>query len=144
MARETRFYNQAAHAVVIAGPDFRRNLTDFAEGDDAIAAEPTGDRVALTQGFDKSILSFSSVDGGKVTVKLKPTSPEIGLLNKLFNRQRTTPILFDVYITTGVEDQVVLRNCGVMKQAIQSGGPTAQDRTFDFIGTEMDWPEDEG
>lgn len=144
--KNTQFYSQAEHSVVIAASDgsFTRSLRDFAEGDDVIGIEPTGDRVALSQGLDKSIVSFSSTDGGQVSIKLKPTSPDIGFLNKLFNNQRRSPILLDITISTGVRDVVTLKECGIMKDAFTTGGPTAQPRGFTFIGAKLDYDEDEG
>ena len=146
MGRNTQFYNQANHSVVVAANDgsFSIPLKDFAEGDDVISIEPIGDRVALSQGFDKSVLSFSSTDGGQVMVKLKPTSPDVGFLDQLFNRQRTQPTLLNITIASGVDDVVVLREAGIMKESYQIGGPTAQPRGYIFIGAELDYDESQG
>lgn len=144
--KNTQFYNQAEHSVVVSASDgsFSRPLRDFAEGDDAIGIEAIGDRVALSQGLDKSIISFSSTDGGQSTIKLKPTSPDIGFLNKLFNSQLKFPQLLDITISTGVRDVVVLKECGINKEAWNSGGPTAQARGFVFIGAKLKYDENEG
>lgn len=144
--KNTLFYSQAEHSVVVSASDgsFTRALRDFAEGDDVISVEPIGDRVALSQGLDKSIVSFSSTDGGQAGIKLKPTSPDIGFLNKLFNSQKSAPILLDITISTGVRDVVTLKECGIMKEAFTTGGPTAQPRGFMFLGAKLDYDENEG
>jgi len=144
--KNTEFYSQAEHSVVVSAADgsFTRALRDFAEGDDAIAVEAIGDRVALSQGLDKSVVSFSSTDGGQITIKLKPTSPDIGFLNKLFNAQKSTPVLLDITVSTGVRDVVTLKGAGIQKDGWSSGGPTAQPRGFVFIGGRIDFDENEG
>ncbi len=146
MPRNSNYYSQAEHSVVISALDgsFRRVITDFAEGDDAIAAEPLGDRVALTEGFDKTALSFSAFRGGQVTLKLKPTSPEVGFINNLFNTQSSSPTPVNITISTGVRDVVTLQNAGVSPESFSTGGPTMQPRGYKFLGAEMKLDENEG
>lgn len=146
MGRNTQYYSQAKNSVVLYSETggWNRTLSDYFEGDDAIAWEPNAERVAVTEGLDGAALSISSGKAGKVTVKLKPTSPCCGLLNKLANLNRTAPELVDVSIVTGVEEIVKLSNCVVHAQGASSGGATMQARSYTFTGTELELDEDEG
>ena len=148
MSRNTRFYSQRDHSVIIrevigigAGNGFIHTVTDFYEGDDAIGSERIGERVALTQGFDRSVVSFASTDGGQITLKLKPTSASAGFLNGLFNRQKTTPTLLEITETNGVKEVTVLREAGIDKGSEASGGPTMQPLEFTFIGASIEYDE---
>lgn len=146
MGRNIQYYSQSKNSVVVTpvGGGWSRSLKDFFEGDDAIAWEPNAERITVTEGFDKSAISMSSGSAGKVTVKLKPTSPDVGLLNKLYNLNRTNPQLLNVSIVTGVEEIVKLNNCAVNVTGTSSGGATMVARTFEFIGEEMNLDESEG
>lgn len=146
MARNTQYYSQVKNSVIIAAADqsWSRNLKDYFEGDDVIAWEPNAERVALTEGLDKSGISISSGSGGKVSVKLKPTSADVGALNKIYNLNRSEPQLLDVSIVTGVEEIVKLNNAAVNAVGSSSGGATMQARTFEFVGGELILDESEG
>ncbi len=146
MPRNINFYGQAKHSVVVQAVDasFSRNVKDFMDGDDSITIEPFGDRVAITQGFDKATMSVASIDGGTISINLKPTSPEVGFFNALFNRQRTTPILVNVTVYDGVEAITSLLNAAISKDARNTGGPTLQGVRFSFMGSSMAFDESEG
>ena len=146
MARNTQLYSQSKNSVVVyseAG-GWNRTMKDFFEGDDVIAWEPNAERVAVTEGLDGAALSVSSGRAGKITIKLKPTSPCAGLLNKLANLNSSDPQLVDVSIVTGVEEVVKLVNCLVHAEGSSSGGATMQASTFVFTGTKLTLDEDEG
>lgn len=134
----TEFYNQAEHTVVIDGTA----LEDFAEGDDVIAFEPQGDASSATRGLDRNRISFASPRPGLLTVRLKPTSPQLSRLNELVRAQESgQPRLFDVRITTGVGDVLRLTNCAVNESGFQTGGTTMQPREFQFIGENYELSE---
>ena len=129
MAR-TEFYNQADHTVTVDG----FILEDFAEGDDVIAFEPQGDASSATRGLDRNRISFASPRPGLVTVRVKPTSPSIARLNEIVRSQENgTPRLFDVRISTGVNDVLRLTNCAIIESGWTTGGATMQPREYQFI-----------
>jgi len=45
MSRNNLYYSQGEHSVIVSASDgsFRKPITDFNEGDDAISVEPLGD-----------------------------------------------------------------------------------------------------
>lgn len=134
MARNTEFYNQAEHTVIYNGVP----ITDFADGDGVIAVTPNGDRIALTEGLDKSSISFSSFRGGDITIQLKPTSPELDILMEDFqNQQDGTPTASTISIETGVREVVTLANAGINMMDLPTGGPTMQPRTITFRGANL-------
>lgn len=137
MAR-TEFYNQADHTVTVDG----FALEDFAEGDDVIAFEPVGDASSATRGLDRNRISFASPRPGQVTIRVKPTSPSISRLNELVRSQESgTPRLFDVQISTGVQDVLRLTNCAIVESGWSTGGPTMQPREYQFIGENYELSE---
>ena len=134
MARNLLYYSQSKHSVVVGN----HTVHDYAEGDAISWEDMTPDKVAVTEGLDGARTSFSASKAGKITVKLKPTSPSIDYLNYLIERQVSgTPTLVTVTITTGVNEVVTLINCGVQRGSSASGGPTMSEREYSFIGEEI-------
>jgi hypothetical protein len=146
MARNTKFYSQAKCSVLVAASDgsWSRTLKDFAEGDDVIAWKPLTDRVTVTEGLDKSGISISSGRAGTVEIKLRPTSPDVGALNKVYNAHRTSPQLVTVSIVSGVEEQVKLVDAAVDTGGGGTGGANMGSVTFTFKGKELTQDESEG
>jgi hypothetical protein len=145
MARNTQFYSQANHSVVVTAADgsWSRVLKDF-DGDEAIGWEPNStDRVSVTEGFDQARISFSSGTAGKMTVKLKPTSSDVGFLTRIYNLRTSVPQLVNVTITSGVNEIHTLINAGVNKEGSNTGGTTMSSRTFTFIGEQLKEDESE-
>ena len=144
--RNTTFYSQAKNSVVVSAADgtWSRVIKDYYEGDDAISWEPNAERVAVTEGLDKSALSLSSGRAGKITIKLKPTSPDCGALTRLYNMRLTTPQLVNVSIVTGVDEQHSLGNAFVNVSGGSTGGTTMQARDFVFTGEDLRLDESEG
>lgn len=129
--RNVFYYSQANHSVVVGD----RVMTDFAEGDAISWEDLAADKVAATEGLDGARISFSSAKAGKVTIKLKPTSPCIEYLNYLISRQQAGfPQLLTVVIMTGVNEVVTLINCGVNRGSGSTGGPTMVEREYSFVG----------
>jgi hypothetical protein len=144
MARNTKFYSQAKCSVIVAASDgsWSRTLKDFAEGDDCIAWKPTGEKVTITEGFDQAGISISSGKSGSVTVKLKPTSADVGALTKIYNLHRTAPQLVTVSIVTGVEENVKLIDAAVdMSDGGGTGGTKMADVSIAFKGKELNMDE---
>lgn len=144
MSRNTQFYSQNNHSVVVSAADgsWSRVLKDFMEGD-CIEWEPNGDRVTVTEGFDRAAISFSSAKSGQIRAHLKPTSSDVGFLTKVFNLNRTQPQLLNVVITTGVNETHKLFNAGVFKGAGNTGGTIMTERLFTFVGEELNEDESE-
>lgn len=144
MSRNTQFYSQATHSVVVAAADgsWSRVLKDFAP-EDCIGWEPNAERVAVAEGFDTSRVSFSSGTAGKITVKLKPTSSDVGFLTRIYNLRKTVPQLVIVTITTGVNEVHRLINAGINKAANTTGAPAMAEREFQFIGEDLTEDESE-
>ena len=134
MARNKRYYNQKTHTVVVGD----RTLQDFAEGD-SISWEPlNADKVTVVEGFDGARLSFSSSRAGKITVKLKPTSPDVGWLTAQVRLNSTdNPPVFNVTINTGVKERHSLINAGILKAGGATGGPSMTEREFTFVGEDL-------
>lgn len=131
MPRNRLYYSQANHSVTVNG----KALQDFA-GDECITWEfVNGDKVSVTEGFDGTKLSIGAGSAGRITVKLKPTSPSIGYLTNLAAMARMgNPTLVTVAITTGVNETHHLDNAIVQSQGGGTGGPTMSERTFIFTG----------
>lgn len=137
MARNIYYYSQANHSVVVGG----RPMLDFAEGDSISWEDLAADKVAATEGLDGARISFSSAKAGKITIKLKPTSPCIEYLNYLIARQQAGfPQLLAVTIMTGVNEVITLINCGVNRGSGSTGGPTMVEREYSFIGETIENP----
>lgn len=129
--RNVFYYSQANHSVVVNGTP----MLDFAEGDAIAWEDLAADKVAATEGLDGARISFSSSKAGKITIKLKPTSPVIEFLNYLINMQQNgLPQLLQVSIMTGVNEVVSLINCGVQRGGGSTGGPTMVEREYSFVG----------
>lgn len=134
MSRNIDFYSQAACTITVDG----RPLTDLMDGDDAIAVEWEGDRATLTQGMDSTGLSIASITGGYITVKLKPTSPEAGWLNRMFENQKTTPRVVDIVMSSGTREILTAEKCAIAsKETYNFGGPTMQGRGYRFACTNI-------
>ena len=134
--RQRQYYSQTTHSVTVYAADgsYSRILQDFAEGD-AIAWEPTlADKVAVQDGFDSSKLSIAASRSGKITIKLKPTSPDVGFLTNLSQLNWTNPQIVNVAITTGVNEVHHLYAAAVNKGGGATGGPTMSEREFHFVG----------
>lgn len=126
------FYDRNLHGVTVDGV----RIEDFAEGDDVIAWAPEGNLVQATQGMDSNALAFSSPRTGKLTLKLKATSPSIALLQELadlatYGQAR----LFDCTITTGVNDFLYLFGCGMEDQEFQTGGESMPTRSYVIVAS---------
>lgn len=136
--RNTQYYSQKKHSVIVKGPFGSRVLTDF-DGDNAISWEYlNADKVQVTEGFDGSRLSFSSGKAGQIGVVLKPTSIDVGWLNSLINDQLNgLSALLEVQITTGVNETHRLVRCGIKKEGNETGGPTMTGRKYIFVGEEL-------
>lgn len=132
-SRNTLFYSQAACFVVANG----RTITDFYEGEDSIAVVPDGDQITRTKGLGGAKLSVASYIAGDITIKLKPTSPECTYLDSLAMQQAESPILFDVTITTGVNEVVNLSKCMLNIRQHNTGGATMQVKEYSFIGSDL-------
>lgn len=134
MSRNLYYYSQSNHSVVVGS----HIVTDFAEGDAISFEDITLDKVAVMEGLDGARTSFSASKAGKITVKLKPTSPSIDYLNYLIERQiNGAPRLQEVSITTGVNEVIKLTNAGVQRAAGTTGGPTMTEREFSFVGEQI-------
>lgn len=134
MARNLLYYSQANHSVTVGN----HVIHDYAEGDAISWEDVTPDKVAVMEGLDGARTSFSASKAGKITVKLKPTSPSIDYLNYLIKQQVSgKPSLVSVSITTGVNEVVSLINCGVQRGSSASGGPAMSEREYSFIGEEI-------
>lgn len=139
MPRNIYFYSQANHSVVVGNTLVR----DFAEGDAIAWEDLAADKVAATEGLDGARISFSSARAGKITIKVKPTSPTINYLNYLIDRQQAgIPELLTVSISTGVNEVVTLINCGVNRGGGSTGGPTMVEREYSFVGEVINNPMD--
>ena len=134
MPRNKLYYSQSKHGVSVNNVA----LTDF-DGDECIAWEYVNpDKVQVTEGFDGSRISVGAGSAGKITVKLKPTSPSVGYLNALAKAARSGhPTLLSVVITTGVNETHALTNAVVVSQGGGSGAPQMSARTFVFTGEEL-------
>jgi len=146
MGRNTQLYSQAKCSVIVAAADgsFQRVVTDFAGDNDAISFEPNEGRIKVQEGLDRSRLSVSAGTAGKVTLKLKPTSPECGLFNRLYKLHRSNPILLNISIYSGVEEVVKLQNCLGDLATASTGGAEMQTQSFTFIGEDFSPDESEG
>lgn len=134
MARNKYYYSQSNHSVVVGS----HIVTDFAEGDAISFEDVTPDKVAVMEGLDGARTSFSASRAGKITIKLKPTSPSIDHLNYLIERQiNGAPQLQEVSITTGVNEVIKLTNAGIQRGSGSTGGPTMTEREFSFIGEQI-------
>lgn len=132
MARNTDYYNQADHSIVVDG----EVLEDVAEGD-SIGVEFEGDRVATTHGYDGASTSYSSDRRGAFTVMLKPTSPSNDYLEGLFQRQASNPRKFDVVVMTGVREIWRGSGCSITRENFATGGPAMSGRGFRFPAEQM-------
>lgn len=131
MARNVFYYSQSNHTVTVGNHVVR----DFAEGDAISWEDMQPDKVAVTEGLDGARTSFSASRAGKITIKLKPTSPSIDHLNYLIERQiNGSPSLQTVTISTGVNEVITLANCGIQRGTANTGGPTMSEREFSFVG----------
>lgn len=144
MSRNTKFYSQAKCSVIVTDGVWSRTLKDFAEGDDVIAWKPLAERVNITEGLDKSGISISSGRAGTVEIKLRPTSPDVGALTKVYQLHRTAPQLVTVSIVSGVEEQVKLADAAIDMGGGGTGGPNMGSVTFTFKGKELTQDESEG
>lgn len=145
MSRNTQFYSQANHSVLItaaSGFGVNRVLKDFASGN-CIGFKPNSDAVAVTEGFDGARISFSTTSAGQIIVKLKPTSSDVGFLTRLYNLRKTNPVLLNVTITTGVNEIHKLINCGINVAGGDTGDNTMSEREFQFTGEELKMDESE-
>lgn len=138
MSRNTQFYSQADHSVIIAAADgsFSHRVQDFADGD-CIGWEPLAARVGATEGFDATRISFSSATGGRIILRLKPTSPSIGFLTRLFNLNRTQPQLINCTIYSGVKEIHSLSRGGVDKARNDTGAAVMAMREFTVTGENL-------
>lgn len=133
MARNVQYYSQANHSVVVGSHLIR----DFAEGDAISWEDMTPDKVTVTEGLDGARTSLSASKAGKITIKLKPTSPSIDHLNYLIEQQTSQTGSYTprtVTITTGVNEVITLLNAGVQRGSSNTGGPQMTEREFSFIG----------
>ena len=129
--RNIMYYSQATHSVVVGAVP----VMDFAEGDAISWEDLNADKVAAMEGLDGARISFSASRAGKITIKLKPTSPTIDYLNYLIAmQQRGLPVLLTITIYTGVLEVVSLINAGVQRGASSTGGPTMVEREYSFVG----------
>ena len=129
MARNTEYYNQAEHTVIMDG----FALEDFDDGDDVFAFEPQGDGASVTRGLDKNKTSFASPRPGLLTIRLKATSPSITRLDEIVRAAESgSPRLFAGRVATGVKDVLRLTNCSIVEGGFTTGGPTMQPRTYQF------------
>ena len=137
MARTTTVYSQAIHSVKVAAASgsFSKILRDFAEGDSIAFAPTVTDAVSVTDGFDQSKISVAASRSGKITIKLKPTSPSVGFLTNLALQNRTAPQIVNVTILTGVNETLQLENAGVNMSGGATGADKMSEREFSFIGT---------
>jgi len=137
--RNIFYYSQRNHSVVVNNT----LVQDFAEGDSITWEDINADKVAATEGLDGARVSFSASRAGKITIKLKPTSPTIDYLNYLIDRQiGGYPLLCNVSITTGVNEVVSLINCGVQRGSASTGGATMVEREYSFVGEAIINPVD--
>lgn len=137
--RNTFYYSQANHAVTVGN----RVIEDFAEGDAISWEDNTPEAVAVTEGLDGARISFGAGRAGKVTIKLKPTSPTINYLNYLISMQKAgIAAMLPVAITSGVNEVVKLINCGVQRGGAATGGTAMSEREFSFIGETLICPID--
>jgi len=137
--RNVFYYSQANHAVTIGN----RVVEDFAEGDSIGWEDITPEAVSVTEGLDGARISFGAGRAGKVTIKLKPTSPTINYLNYLIDAQKSgIAFMLPVAVTSGVNEVVKLINCGVQRGSVATGGTTMSEREFSFIGEALVCPID--
>lgn len=135
MARNVFYYSQSSHSVVVGSHLIR----DFAEGDAISWEDITPDKVQVVEGLDGARIAYSASRAGKITVKLKPTSPSIDYLNYLVERQiNGSPNPQTVTISTGVNEVVTLVNAGVQRGSASTGGPNMVEREFSFVGEKIE------
>lgn len=149
MSRNTEFYSQVDHQVSISprsGGGTAHVIKDFFQ-DDCITWEYiNSDKVQATEGLDGVGLSVAAGRAAKVTVMLKPTSPSVGYITRLFNTLNSAkPIAVDVTISTGVKEVHRLSYAfATPSGGANTGGPTMSARTFVFTGKELTEDESQG
>ena len=142
MSRNTQFYSQKNHSVVItpvSGNGGSVTLQDFAPDAPITWGYISNDKISVTEGLDASKISVASTKAGKITVKLKPTSPSIAWLTARCNEYKKGDCpLFNIAILTGVNEHVTLKNAAIQRDGdSDTGGATMTDRSFVFIGEEL-------
>lgn len=132
MARNN-IYLQNIHTLVVDGFP----ITDFDEGD-WIEWESMGNEGSITEGGDGPAMNISTEQGGRVTIKLKPTSPALGVMYELREAQRTNPRFITIVLLTGVQEVISASGCSFGKLAARtSGGPKMTPATFNFAALKI-------
>lgn len=121
-------YAQNRHVLIIDGVP----MSGFADGD-YIDVDIEGNAAERTKGGDGPAMNLAVAQGGKISVKLLPTSPALGTLYAIRDAQKLTPRLFGIVLVSGVEEVINAAGCAFGKlPAFSTGGPTMQARGFDF------------
>lgn len=112
------FYNQASIAVVMDGsPD-----VDHHNGD-AVRLIPDGGGAIITNGYDSSTLSFSSIKSGKFEQDFSQTSPSLDKYETLYRLQQSgRGRKFDGMFITATGKQYLLKGCAVENPGQVSAG----------------------
>ena len=139
MSRNTQYYSQKNHSVILTPANGGSIvLSDFSADAPIAWGYVSNEKITVTEGFDAARISVASTKAGKITIKLKPTSPQVGyLIRKCNEYKRGILTLFDVSIRTGVNEEHRLHNAAVQHEDSDTGGTTMSDRTFVFIGEEL-------
>jgi len=122
----TNIYMQQRHTLIIDGVP----INGFAEGD-YIRVKLDGNAAQRTQGGDGPTMNLTVKQGGQLNISLLPTSPALGTLYALREKQHTNPRLFSVVLMSGVEEVITASGCafGDLPE-FSTGGPTMQPRQF--------------
>lgn len=128
-------YAQNKHAMVIDGI----TIAGFAEGD-WLQVKLDGNSVQRKVAADGALMNFTGRQGGTITVSLMPTSPALGKLLVLRNRQDSlvsgrnkSSKLFGISLVTGVNEDITAAGCAFGElPEFSTGGTTMQARKFVF------------
>ena len=132
--RNIIYYSQKNNSVSVNGIP----MQDFDEGEAITWEYITPEKVSVTEGLDATRMSVASGTGGKVTIKLKPTSPSVTYLLTLYRAQQAGLVVpLVVTIRTGVNDTQTLINAGINCQGGGTGDAKMSGRTFEFVGTAL-------
>lgn len=121
-------YAQNRHTLILDGAP----IAGFAEGD-CFTVQLEGNGASRTKGADGPAMNLSTNQGGKITIKLNPTSPAIGSLYALREQQRSNPRLISIVLMTGVEEVITAGNCAFGDlPGFNTGGDKMSERSFEF------------
>lgn len=130
MARK-EIYNQKNTKVLMNGI----SLQGFANGT-SITVEFVGGEVDISEGTDGGGLNIATIQGIKVSVTLRETSPSIDLINSQIELQQISSIPCVVMIQTGANVKYTLTNALVSKpDNLSTGDKTQGSQQYTFVAT---------